>query len=445
MAEQSQTNHGDPPEELCVVCLEGDHDLRCFQCGCFWCRDCLVTYVKSELATRITWPPKCCKTILTEEDISWIQSSDLFERYREVNREMEGPPPLYCSELRCSAILNTENTISGSSVVVCDKCNSKTCQKCKRGHEPTESGCVEPSIDTALTDIARSERWQTCPRCNRMVDRTSGCNHMKCHCGHEFCYECGTTWRTCSCGVYQEDVVYTIQPRDGSPPIWISQVQMLQYATQQAHRRRQARLEQRQQHAVDMQRDQERTQQNQKENQRPEQRHDHGPSASSSGQVQSLHQARTPQLLIENPLRQLPNNPAPPPSVEPALSPLRPQTAIEQRRNYLAFRLLSETPQTSGFPRQASRDSSGFLIMHLSQHQQNPVPDLSQPGGSPAQQPPEEITSTATVWPRTVIPLAGRIRMSSTGSTRNPFHLSDPSPTSRIVQAKPRRRWESEP
>ncbi|KAI1466507.1 uncharacterized protein F4812DRAFT_460778 [Daldinia caldariorum] len=460
MDKQSQINHGDPPKKPCVVCFEDDGDLRCFQCGCFWCRNCLTTYLKSRLAARNTWPPRCHKYIFTEDDIRWIQSSDLLEKYQEVNRELLGPPPLYCSEPRCSAILNTENTTGESDVVVCDKCSSKTCKKCKRGHEPTESGCEESPIDTALTDIARSKHWQTCPRCNRMLDRSSGCNHMKCHCGHEFCYECGMTWRTCSCGIDQETIFYEIQLGDGTPPIVVSQTQMLLFVTQQAHRHQQAqqaRPEKRQHHFVDKQRDQERSQKNQKENQRPEQRleqrHDHGqpPSftglhglvGSTYGQAQSLRQGQNLQPLIANPLRQLVSDRAPSPSIESVSSPLSPQAAAEQRRNYRAFRLQSQA-QIPGFHRQLSGHSSGVHITHLSRYQQDPAPDLSQPGGSPAQQLPEEVTLINRAPHRTANPLAGRSRISSIGSTRNPLQPSDPSPR-RMDRAGSKRRRDSAP
>ncbi|OTB11481.1 hypothetical protein K445DRAFT_68207, partial [Daldinia sp. EC12] len=192
----------------CVACFEVDCDLRRFHCGCFWCRDCLAKYLQTKLAQRDTWPPKCCEFIFTEEDVKWTQSSELLEQYRKVNREKQEPRPLYCSEPRCSELLNTQNTIIGSNIVVCEKCDSKTCKKCKQGHEPTNSECEEPPMDAALTATARSERWQTCPRCNRMLERTSGCNHMRCHCGHEFCYSCGQTWKTCNCGLGEENVVY---------------------------------------------------------------------------------------------------------------------------------------------------------------------------------------------------------------------------------------------
>mmetsp|Transcript_7581 Transcript_7581/g.25788 ORF Transcript_7581/g.25788 Transcript_7581/m.25788 type:complete len:250 (+) Transcript_7581:81-830(+) len=41
---------------------------------------------------------------------------------------------------------------------------------------------------------------QACPRCHVLVQRSDGCNHIKCRCGHDFCYRCGqSTSADCNC------------------------------------------------------------------------------------------------------------------------------------------------------------------------------------------------------------------------------------------------------
>ncbi|GAB1310970.1 hypothetical protein MFIFM68171_01180 [Madurella fahalii] len=39
-----------------------------------------------------------------------------------------------------------------------------------------------------------------------MIEHSSGCYHMNCHCGHEFCYLCGKTWRSCRCPSYMTEL-----------------------------------------------------------------------------------------------------------------------------------------------------------------------------------------------------------------------------------------------
>jgi hypothetical protein len=35
---------------------------------------------------------------------------------------------------------------------------------------------------------------RNCPSCAVSISRIDGCNHMTCHCGFEFCYECEVLW-----------------------------------------------------------------------------------------------------------------------------------------------------------------------------------------------------------------------------------------------------------
>ncbi|KAH6650215.1 hypothetical protein F5144DRAFT_37897 [Chaetomium tenue] len=36
--------------------------------------------------------------------------------------------------------------------------------------------------------------FQFCPRCQRLVIRAGGCNHIACLCGYDFCVICGGHW-----------------------------------------------------------------------------------------------------------------------------------------------------------------------------------------------------------------------------------------------------------
>lgn len=50
--------------------------------------------------------------------------------------------------------------------------------------------------DAALLSLAKAQLWKRCPGagCGQMVERTAGCNHMKCRCGFDFCYACGARY-----------------------------------------------------------------------------------------------------------------------------------------------------------------------------------------------------------------------------------------------------------
>ena len=52
----------------------------------------------------------------------------------------------------------------------------------------------------ALKDLGHQNKWKQCPNCLNLVERVYGCNEMKCVCGAEFCYLCGSRDDECQCG-----------------------------------------------------------------------------------------------------------------------------------------------------------------------------------------------------------------------------------------------------
>jgi len=45
---------------------------------------------------------------------------------------------------------------------------------------------------TDLSELAKG--IVKCPHCKNGIQKASGCNHMKCRCGHEFCWICLQRW-----------------------------------------------------------------------------------------------------------------------------------------------------------------------------------------------------------------------------------------------------------
>mmetsp|Transcript_56365 Transcript_56365/g.150737 ORF Transcript_56365/g.150737 Transcript_56365/m.150737 type:complete len:638 (-) Transcript_56365:145-2058(-) len=61
--------------------------------------------------------------------------------------------------------------------------------------------------DSALQKTAARRGWKQCQQCLITVERSDGCNHMTCNCGHQFCYRCGADWkpaRKCECPLFTE-------------------------------------------------------------------------------------------------------------------------------------------------------------------------------------------------------------------------------------------------
>ncbi|KAI0850000.1 hypothetical protein F5Y00DRAFT_261102 [Daldinia vernicosa] len=379
----------------CVGCHDTDCDLRQLQCACFWCRDCFGRYLQVKLAERYLWPPKCCHFTLRDQDVEWIQSSAILEEYRKIDREKREPPLLYCSQKQCRAILNTQNTIRGSNIIACDKCKSKTCQKCEQEHEPIESECKGPPKDAKFEALVRHEDNQA--------------------------------------GEDLDEAFYEVQDEPGGPSRVISQRDILELAgrviAQEAQRRRRNR-----------QNDLDTVRRVRKENLHPEQRHDHGPSKPSSelhgqttaipGQSQYLPYRQRPEPSIENPLRPLPPNrdhTLIPESTSATLPPRN--VAIDSLPIRLSYQ--GEVP---------------INVRHPGRHRQNrtqslssKVRDPSQPDLSPAQQTPEVITMKQSIR-QPVAPEPGR---GFFAASRGDLH--DSLPTEQTTPTELGSRPESEP
>ncbi|KAH7001229.1 hypothetical protein EDB80DRAFT_87264 [Ilyonectria destructans] len=58
-----------------------------------------------------------------------------------------------------------------------------------------------------------------CPQCARMLSLLTGCNHITCVCGAQFCYLCGERWPNCDCEMYgHHDQMLAIHLRPGRKP-----------------------------------------------------------------------------------------------------------------------------------------------------------------------------------------------------------------------------------
>ncbi|KAI1654093.1 hypothetical protein F4813DRAFT_399458 [Daldinia decipiens] len=461
MKEAARTNFTKPlVTRICVCCKEKVPDPRQFPCGCFWCRNCLERYLEFRIAESYRWPPMCCQFVLRDEDVEWIQSSTILEEYRKIDREKRKKPPLYCSQEQCKAILDTQNTIEGSDIIVCDKCKSKTCQKCHQGHEPIESGCKGPPKDAKLEALIRREGWQKCSRCNYTISRTTGCSHMTCYCGHEFCYNCGSTWRTCDCTGNLDDALYVLQQPRRGPLIeierdavrLIGRQDIINYAREARRIRRQ--------------RAQEEEDRIKKENQHPGQTHDDHASSTPSeetyrlmdatpGQSQDLPYRQRPEPLIENPLRSFSPSRGLTPIPESSLATYPPQNAAVE--SLLDLLSLGGPPETGPYidivrPRRHRIQSPLPEVPEVPE-----VPDLSLPYRSAAQR-ALEATTIELPTRQPIAPPAGRnprrsrrsrrsrrARRALAASRGDSSQIHDPLPTEQNTPTEPGSRPESTP
>ena len=91
---------------------------------------------------------------------------------------------------------------------LCANCKVKYCLKCHKSHPHLT--CVEyfrtlqkEDNETLFLQFANGSRFKICGRCGVWVEKQTGCNHITCRCGHQFCYVCGKDWLLGQCRDHQ--------------------------------------------------------------------------------------------------------------------------------------------------------------------------------------------------------------------------------------------------
>ncbi|RAH80840.1 hypothetical protein BO86DRAFT_419760 [Aspergillus japonicus CBS 114.51] len=108
---------------------------------------------------------------------------------------------IYCSNLDCGRFIPpAQITFNLAHCLACDK---MTCSTCKSVFHQGED-CPEDMALAATLDLARSEGWQRCFSCRAVVQLGVGCHHITCTCQAQFCYLCGSRWKTCKCERWDE-------------------------------------------------------------------------------------------------------------------------------------------------------------------------------------------------------------------------------------------------
>nr|GEX41085.1 zinc finger, C6HC-type [Tanacetum cinerariifolium] len=201
-------------EVTCNICME-DKTFEMFpnkgSCGHLFCSDCISKHIDAKIKeniTIITCPEPNCKNLIKPEvcrDRSLVPK-EVLDRWDNALCEslIKGSEKFYCPFKDCSALLVDDGGEAVTSSE-CPHCNRLFCARCKvswhAGMDCEEyqslikKGKIARS-DSMLMDLAKNKKWKRCPNCNIYVERTTGCEHIACRCGYQFCYECGNEDRS---------------------------------------------------------------------------------------------------------------------------------------------------------------------------------------------------------------------------------------------------------
>lgn len=192
----------------CGQCLQDvvGEAFECAGCKAFLCEPCIVEMIRYGLqnfSTRCAVycagagcpmqlgfeaMEECCRT-----------APDLLKLYRlrlaqAVSAALKYVP---CSTANCGTFFVIHS--GTASEARCKLCGEFTCTLCPgEGHLPATCVMMKKWTEKDTAESATS-KWfvvntKACPKCREKIQKNGGCNHMTCHCHHEWCWVCTKPW-----------------------------------------------------------------------------------------------------------------------------------------------------------------------------------------------------------------------------------------------------------
>jgi len=170
--------------------------------------NCLKEYRSTGIKDR-KFPLKCpgCQNELTDGDIKEAVDEDDMEKYIEysftkyINENLSKMS--WCPTIDCGYVFEMD---PNQSKFDCPQCIFAYCLSCKcdwHNNMTCKDWKANTGLDTQLKELFIACNYKKCPNCKMWVEKISGCNHMGCSCGIEFCYACGGIFQRCACCGYK--------------------------------------------------------------------------------------------------------------------------------------------------------------------------------------------------------------------------------------------------
>ncbi|XP_019433132.1 PREDICTED: uncharacterized protein DDB_G0292642-like [Lupinus angustifolius] len=201
-----------PSECVCGICLDfiAESDMfRGGKCNDLFCIDCISKHVASKIQQNnleVKCPIPSCSVELKPEYVLSILPKDVIDRWEFAKYEssITLSQKVYCPFKNCSVLLVNDGK-NGKVVTRCQcpYCHRLFCAQCKipwhsqmscKEFQMLKKNKGENYLDAKFLESAKANKWRKCPNCSFYVQRTSGCEHMTCRCGCNFCYRCGAKW-----------------------------------------------------------------------------------------------------------------------------------------------------------------------------------------------------------------------------------------------------------
>lgn len=144
----------------------------------FFCFECLANFFEYTIGDESLYPPKCCDTEISLDNVKKLLDDKLVARYEKKKIEYDTEPTkrTCCHRPKCNTFI-PESSIE-NDVATCSDCGKRTCTICKE--KAHRGDCPKDEDTQSLLDMAEKEGWQRCynTKCHRVVALTIGCNHI---------------------------------------------------------------------------------------------------------------------------------------------------------------------------------------------------------------------------------------------------------------------------
>jgi len=181
--------------EECNICKESltVDKIDKLECGHPFCTDCIQRHVRGSPSRHYVCPV-CRNTISTNYLQYFMRGNEDFLHRLDIEciKSALGEEEFITCPI-CSSCYHKDGQ-NNLIQAVCPSCNKTFCTKCQVAWH-VNLKCEEyqkQNVNPELLNLIQSKNWKRCPHCKEGVEKSSGCNHMKCiQCKTEFCYICG--------------------------------------------------------------------------------------------------------------------------------------------------------------------------------------------------------------------------------------------------------------
>ena len=211
----------DKVNDACDGCLEENDEKYELPCGHSFCKVCIRGLFVAALNDQSFLPVKCCGKRVDQRLRRVVLTLDECDQFESTLEEFEAPNQLFwyaallttliflyqqafltnsflsnSPRKECSTFHNLDKVASSSTGrFLCSGCATPLCAKCRASHPKVS--CAEynslPQNQRSVEDLlffnkAKRARYARCAACSRFIERSEGCRHMICRCGHQFSY-----------------------------------------------------------------------------------------------------------------------------------------------------------------------------------------------------------------------------------------------------------------